>query len=289
MSKIRVFMDNKFSCAEGPLWEKELQRLLFVDSDRTFVYAASDTELVTMIDDMQVSSIAFAKSGYVLLGDGVCLLGRDGSKQRLLTEHDGEKLFFNDSIVGPDGRIYAGTYYWGEGGMIKTGKLYRLQNGHEPVVLDDGIELSNGLAFSPDHDLLYYSDSARKCIFCYDFDSVGGTIANKRIFVRSAEGIPDGITTDSEGFVWCAMWYEGAVYRFDPDGKVERKYMLPVKQVSSVAFGGKDMNVLYITSAATLFKSPMMPKGLDKKCEMGGKIYCIETDVVGRTEWVAEF
>ena len=57
--------------------------------------------------------------------------------------------------------------------------------------------------------MLYYSDSAKRCIYQYDFSADGKNVKNKRVFIRSQEGIPDGITVDSEGYVWCAMWYEG--------------------------------------------------------------------------------
>ena len=286
-----VFIDTSLCCGEGPLWEVESGRVLFVDSDRTFVYSASadGKELEILSDDVQVSSVAFAESGYVLLGDGMWLMDKTGKKTKLLDTWQGERLFFNDSVVDPKGRIYAGTYYWGADGMEKTGKLFRLEKDREPVVLDEGIELSNGLGFSPEYDRLYYSDSAKKTIFCYDFDLESGTIQNKRAFFRSEIGIPDGLTCDSEGYVWCAMWYESAVYRIAPDGTVDRIYQFPAKQVSSVTFGGAEMDTLYVTSAAALFESPMLPESFDKTAYMGGKLFAVKTGVKGRTEHTAAF
>lgn len=287
----KVFVDMQLCCGEGPLWEKESGRVIFVDSDRTFVYAASadgkNTEILS--DDVQVSSVAFAESGYVLLGDGMWLMDKVGKKTKLLDSWQGEKLFFNDSVVDPKGRIYAGTYYWGTDGMVKTGKLFRLEKGCDPVVLDEGIELSNGIAFSPDYTRMYYSDSAKKTIFCYDFDSGSGTIRDKRVFFRSEIGIPDGLTCDSEGYVWCAMWYESAVYRIAPDGTVDKIYRFPAKQVSSVTIGGAEMDTLYVTSAAALFKSPMLPEPFDKAAYMGGRVYAVKTGVKGRLEHTAVF
>ena len=290
MSDIRVFVNSDLLCGESPMWEAETQRLLYVDSDRTFVYAADQEGKVSVLsDDIQVSSVVFAQDGYVLLGDGVWKMDRAGKKQQILSEYDGEKLFFNDCIAGPDGSIYAGSYYWNENGMAKAGNLYRLTKDKAPVVLDTGIELSNGLGFSPDNDTLYYSDSAKKCIYKYDFDAETGSVSNKSIFARSENGIPDGLTVDSEGYVWCAMWYDGTVYRFDPDGKVERILEFPVKQVASVMFGGKDLSTLYVSTASGLFESHMMPKNFDRSAELGGKIYCKETDIIGKIENKANY
>lgn len=279
------------SCGEGPIWEANRQRLLFVDSDRTFLYAYDPaTETVeTLSDDIQISGIALAGSGYVLLGDGAWLMHEDGSKELLFSEYEGEKLFFNDNCVGPDGRIYAGTYYWTENGMSKTGKLFRIEKGKDPVVLDEGIELSNGIGFSPDEKTMYYSDSAKKKVFQYDFDKATGNICNKRVFIETEIGIPDGLTVDAQGCVWVAHWYEGCIGVYAPDGKLERKLEFPVKQVASCNFGGPDYTTLYITSAAGAFISEMMPKGFENETELGGQIFTTDTGVKGKPEYISAF
>lgn len=87
------------------MWEAESYRVVFVDSDRTFVYSATadGKELAILSDDIQVSSVAFAESGYVLLGDGMWMMDNAGKKTKLLDSWQGEKLFFNDSVVDPKG------------------------------------------------------------------------------------------------------------------------------------------------------------------------------------------
>ena len=75
---------------------------------------------------------------------------------------------------------------------------------------------------------------------------------NKRVFasVPEDEGVPDGATVDAEGFLWCAHMFGGRVSRFAPDGSVDRTIALPVPQVTSCAFGGPDLDTLYITTAS---------------------------------------
>ena len=78
------------------------------------------------------------------------------------------------------------------------------------------------------------------------------SLSNKRVFVKLDKedtGIVDGMTVDSEGFIWSAIWFSSKVLRFDPDGKLEREISFPATQTSCPAFGGKDLNELYVTTA----------------------------------------
>jgi sugar lactone lactonase YvrE len=212
-----------------------------------------------------------------------------GAKKQIIKSFNDEVLNFNDSITGPDGCIYAGTYYWDAGRMSKHGKLYRIKPDYSMETLDDGIELSNGMAFSPDNSLFYYADSARRNIYVYDFKLETGSLSNKRIFVKSGAGIPDGITVDSTGYIWCAMWYEGVVRRYAPDGAEERIIHFPVKQVSSVTFGGENLDILFVTSAKSLFRGSLMPPNFNNSVDMGGPLYCVRVPFDGISENRADF
>ena len=109
------------------------------------------------------------------------------------------------------------------------------------AVLDEGIHLSNGLGFSPDLKTLYYTDTIPRVIYAYDYDVKKGAVSNRRVFVKvpDTEGIPDGMTVDSEGYIWSAQWYGSCIMRYDPDGKVERCIKTPAKQTTSLIFGGR--------------------------------------------------
>jgi sugar lactone lactonase YvrE len=289
---VQMLCDYSNLCGECPLWDNERKRLLWVDSDGTgiFEYDYMGKRSRIISNNMQTSSIVLNKSGMVLLGHGVWLWDGDGEKKKIIGSYGGEELNFNDSIAGPDGCIYAGTYYWNADGMKKYGKLYRISPDHSMQVLDEGIALSNGMAFSLDNALFYYADSGKRSIYVYDFNGKTGCIGNKRIFATNkGDGIPDGITVDGAGHVWCAMWYEGAVYRYDPDGKVERIIHFPVKQVSSVTFGAEQMDLLFITSAKSLFESNLMPQNFDKNVEMGGALYCVQAQITGKAENRVDF
>ena len=84
----------------------------------------------------------------------------------------------------------------------------------------------------------------------YDFDAAIGAIGNRREFVRTPQGAhPDGATVDAEGFLWSAHWGAGQVVRYAPDGRIDRTLNVPASQPTCVAFGGADLDLLFVTSA----------------------------------------
>lgn len=128
---------------------------------------------------------------------------------------------------------------------------------------------------------MYYTDSPLRIIYAYDFDLVSGSIDNRREFVRVPvdEGFPDGLTVDSEGFIWSAHWDGWRITRYDPEGKVERVIPLPVQRPTSCAFGGADLNQLYITSAWSGLKE------VDRqKQPLAGDLLRIQTNIAGQVE-----
>jgi sugar lactone lactonase YvrE len=157
-------------------------------------------------------------------------------------------------------------------------------------VLDDGIHLANGIGFSPDATQLYFTDSAARIIYRYDYDVQSGAARNRSVLVRVPldQGIPDGLAVDAEGFLWSAQWYGGCVVRYDPEGKVERRVITPAKQTSSLAFGGPNLDELFITSAAQHFPSPLVPPNYDPGwgC-IGGPLYRLKAGIQGKPQFKA--
>jgi len=118
-------------------------------------------------------------------------------------------------------------------------------------MLDD-VTVSNGIAWTKDKKTMYYVDSYLRRIDAFDYDDADGAITNRRVVVTIPEGggSPDGIALDEEGNIWAALWGANAVGRFDPrTGKLLQKIEVPAPNVSSCAFGGKNLDTLYITTA----------------------------------------
>lgn len=293
--QIEIVANTNDKCGEAPTWDGVNNRVLWVDNESSLVFAMSlETREVQRISEgLMVGGIALNRDGRMIFAGstGLHVWHKQGDFRTVLAEFGGETLSFNDIIADARGRVYAGTLYWGPSGMEKHGKLYLIRPDGSTEVVEDGIELSNGLGFSPDNRTLYYTDSTARRIYAYDVDGATGRIANKRVFVQvpGDEGIPDGLTVDAEGFVWSAQWYGRQVVRYAPDGKVERRIAMPVKQVSSCQFGGPDLTDLYITTAANSWEGPYAPPGYDFKGNIGGPLYRVRTDVQGKPEHEAAF
>jgi D-xylonolactonase len=290
IEKLEIIADDKNLCGEAPTWDAAHNRVLWVDAGSNLVFQldlSSNTKSI-INRDLMVIGIVLDRSGSLMFcgTTGLHLWSNTGGYRTLLVEHAGEELSFNDMTADSHGRIYAGTKHWTEK-MEKFGRLYRIDPDGSVHVMDDGIELSNGLGFSPDNRTLYYADSTARKIYAYGADPATGALSHKRTFVQipSDEGLPDGLTVDADGFVWSAQWYGGQVVRYDLDGKVERRIKLPVAQVSSVTFGGGNLQDLYITSAADYWPSLYLPTGFNAHGPIGGPLYRIHLeDVRGKPE-----
>ncbi len=294
--RIEIVASDGNRCGEAPHWDHRSGRLIWADIESALVYQLNPAngEKSVISREFPVSGIALnSGGGFVFAGATGLHVWRDpGDYRTLVSGHGGEKLLFNDIIADSKGRIYGGTMYWGATGLEKMGKLYLINCDGSVRIVDEGIQLSNGLGFSPDLRTLYFADSAARRIYAYPVNVETGELSCKRVFVElpSADGIPDGLTVDAEGFVWCACWYGAQVVRYDPEGRPERRIPMPARQVSSLAFGGLDFGELYITSAADSWRSQLAPHGYDfDASNMGGALYRVRTGIRGRPEHQANF
>jgi D-xylono/L-arabinono-1,4-lactonase len=288
-----VVQDNN-RCGEAPIWDARGQRLVWTDISADLLF-----DLTPATGTKRILSRGLNVAGIALTGgDDLILAGATGlhlwrgqdDYRTIAAQCDGETFNLNDIIADPQGRVYAGSVYWGAAGMEKLGKLYLFDTDGSVRVVDDGIELANGLGFSPDDRILYFADSTARNIYAYDIDRSTGNLRNKRVVVHvpGDEGIPDGLTVDRAGFIWSAQWYGSQIVRYDPDGQVERRILMPVQQVSSLAFGGPDWTDLYVTSAGESWPSAYAPPGYDFNApNIGGSLYRIRQDIPGRHEHAA--
>ncbi len=161
--------------------------------------------------------------------------------------HAASNVRFNDGRIDRQGRFWAGSMTEGEG--PPCGRLYCL-SGREACVHVSDIAICNSLCFSPDGAHLYFADTPHRAIFRFDLDRDSGALSNRRLFARTPDGAyPDGATVDAEGHVWIAHWSGGRVVRYAPDGSESGRIDLPVTQPTCVAFGGRELDLLFVTSA----------------------------------------
>jgi D-xylonolactonase len=184
---------------------------------------------------------------------------------------------FNDVIADPRGRVFCGTMPTEE----RLGRLYRLDPDGKLSKLVEGIGCSNGLAFSPDCTHLYYTDSQAYAIYRFEYSGQSGDITNQEVFIRclEADGEPDGLTCDSEGYLWSARWGGGCVIRYSPEGIEERRIALPAKLVTSLAFGGPSLSEIYVTTAKDTGVSDPEPDS--------GAVFRLSTGIRGVAEFLS--
>ena len=268
---------------EGPLWNEDEGALYWVDINGKTInrlYTSSGRHDVFHVD-VQVSVVAFRESGGLIAAASNGFSFWDPKTNRLEfiadPEEDKPEARFNDGKVDRRGRFWAGTMTF-EGA---TSSLYCI--GADKVVhkMETGITISNGLGWSPDNKIMYFADSLKYVIYAYDFDIETGAIANRRDYVKVTEdyGIPDGLTVDSEGYVWCAYYAGWKVTRFDPSGNIDMEIHVPVSQPTSCIFGGANYDKLYVTSANNGLDAAAM-----KEQPQAGDLFVIDTGIKGLPE-----
>lgn len=241
---------------EGPRVD-DRNRLYFSDNlfGGVFRRNVDGTVDALLPDRKSVGGIAFNADGRLIVsGPSVSLWDEQTGRIRdLVNGYPGKQLgVFNDLTVDDDGSIWSGDVgRKGEsGGRPAPGDLFRIDPDGTVNLMDEGILGSNGLGFSPDRRLLYYSDSGAKVVYVYDVTGER-TLKNRRVFAQLDEGIPDGLALDVEGNVWLAVVYTSNLFCFRPDGTILKKAKLPVKKVVSLTFGGPDLTDLYAVTVQT--------------------------------------
>ncbi len=262
--KIEVVVDVKTTLGEGPLWDVEQQRLYWIDAAgmRVFRATAQGSEIRAWDVPSRVGSIAIRKDGrgaICSLAKGFHALDFETGECSLIVEIEPERPnnWINDGKVDRRGRFFAGTMDSQEEGPF--GALYRLDPDFSVTRVESGIIVSNGPCWSPDDKTFYFADSWSGELWAYDYDVDNGTVSNRRTFAkvdRSKGGAADGSTVDAEGCLWNAHVYDSKLIRYTPDGEIERVIEMPVKKVTSVMFGGPDLDILYVTSMA----KPPLPR-----------------------------
>ncbi len=251
-----IVIDAKAKLGEGPSWDKQSQRLLWVDIEgyQLHMYYPSTHEDRTIDIGEHVSAVVpyLENEVIVALISGLYRLNLTTGEKFII--HDPEEgrpgNRFNDGKCDPAGRFLAGTMSLN--GESEQGAFYSLNTEGNVSLLIDEVSTSNGLAWSADHSTLYYIDTPTLEIVSFDYDINEGTISNKQVVatVDESEGYPDGMTIDAEGMLWVARWGGQRVSRIDPtSGKVIAEVSLPVNCVTSCAFGGEHLDELYITTA----------------------------------------
>ena len=243
-----------YGLVEGPRVDEQ-NRLYFADVQLGGLYRRSgDGKIETLIAGRKyIGGVVFNQAGLLFCGKGGLTAWDEntGAVRDIVTHREGKLLQFNDMTTDSQGSVWAGTFGYDVFAHPRPdpapGTLFRIDPPGIMVPMWDGIELSNGLGFSPDGELLYHSDSGTDTVFVYE---VGGdrTLKGRRPFARLKNGVPDGLAVDVEGGIWVAAAMGSEVVHFRSDGTLAHTIKVPRTMPSSVVFGGADMQDLYIVT-----------------------------------------
>ncbi len=294
---------------EGPVWLPRRQRLLWLDIDSLLLHSydpeANTDETFSLPGPVGCVVPVYYETA--LPESQLLLAGPNGIEQVLLKETgglesqhiwthpeaDNPNNRYNDGKCSPEGRFWFGSY--NNLREPHQASLYVLDSGGCRVMIS-GATNSNGLAWSPGGETFYWIDTPTRCVSAFDYDKETGDIsrpkANRRIVIRFPEenspnpegspegaawGRPDGMTIDAEGMLWIAHWHGSRVTRWNPHtGELLDTVWLPVSRVTSVAFGGKELDTLFITTAS----KGMTPEEKEREPDAGG-LFVVQPSVKG--------
>jgi sugar lactone lactonase YvrE len=287
----QLILDARNGTGESPVWVPAEQALYWVDipGKRLHRWTAADQSSTCWDTAQMLACIARSPDGSWIAGmeSGLFRLKphADGSVASSLlsaVEHARPGMRFNDGRCDRQRRFWAGTMVMDMAANAPAGALYRYDAGQATPLHAHltGFTVPNGLAFSPDGKTMYLSDShpSVQRIWAFDYDTDSGTPHNRRLFVDMHEhpGRPDGAAMDSDGCYWICGNDAGLIHRFTPDGKLDRSLAVPVKKPAMCAFGGRDLDTLFVTS--------IRPAGDVSDQPLAGGVFALHPGVKGLEE-----
>ena len=290
MKRAELYIDCKNHLGEGIIWSENQQILYWLDvpmPSKLFKLDIKDNKLSNFDMPEMITSMSVKKNGDLLIAShhGINNFNFENKefKKIISLEPDLPRNRCNDGASDANGRFWIGTMQNNISSDAKdielnenSGNLYCIESDLSITKHESNIGVSNTFAWSPDNKKFYFTDTLTGIIFSYDFDLANATISNKTEFAKHERGYPDGSTVDSEGCLWSCRWGGSSVIRFDPKGNPIDVIELPVENVTSCTFGGKNLQTLFITTA----RWGMSKEDVQKNPQAGG-LFAIDLDIKG--------
>jgi sugar lactone lactonase YvrE len=290
MTATHAIASTRDRVGESPVWSLAEQALYWVDIEGPYIrrWAPASDVVQSWTLPERVGCIALTPAAGQLVaametGIFAVQLG-DAPKVQLqclaAVTHPAPGMRFNDGRCDAQGRFWVGSMVMNMGLASPQGSLYCLDSSGLRTVIANGLITPNGLGFSPDGRTAYLSDShpSVQKIWAFDLDA-SGTLNQQRVFVdmQPLPGRPDGAAVDAEGCYWICGNDAGLVHRFDPQGRLLQSLEVPVAKPSMCAFGGANLDVLYVAS--------ILPGTVDAAAPgLNGAVFALQPGVRGLPE-----
>ena len=247
-------LDARATLGEGAVWCDRARVLWWVDIEgpalHRFDPATGADHAWPMPESIGCLALGRDRSVVVALASGLARFDPQTERLDRFLELEANEpdTRLNDGRCDRQGRFWVGSMARNAAGA--RGRLYRCDTTRATPMLA-GIQVPNSIAFSPDGRTMYFADTPTGTIRAFDLDPATGRLSAERDFttVRLLDGLPDGATVDADGGLWVAQWDGGRISRFHPDGRLDRSIRLPVPRPTCCAFGGADLETLFVTSA----------------------------------------
>jgi len=293
-----LVVDARCSVGESPVWDAARACLWWLDipGRQLWCWQAATGQTRTWATPQQVACMALAQGSDALpWGQWVC--GTETGVACITPQADGTLAFealarvahaqpgmrFNDGRCDRQGRLRAGTMVADMSLASPAGAVYAFEQGPtegrvRPLLT--GLVTPNGMAFSPDGRTMYLSDShpTVQAVWAFDYDLATGHPHNRRLFIdfKPLPGRPDGAAVDADGCYWVCGNDAGLVHRFTPGGKLDRSLPVPVAKPAMCAFGGSQLDTLFVTS--------IRPAGDVSAQPLAGGLFALQPGVKGLLE-----
>ncbi len=268
---------------EAPLWDYRTNFLYWVDIENSKLYRQKvDGSDYSSIDlPAPAGSIALChKNGLIVaLGQGLSHIDPDRDViTAIAPELCDDNCLMNDGKADRSGNFVFGAKHLKECDPVAGS--WRYQSGRI-TPLEQKFIVFNGPAFSPAGDRIYFADSPSQKIMTASYSPTEGVTTEPEVFVQLSgnDGYPDGMTVDSEGYLWNAQWDGWAITRYHPNGTVDQKIDMPVQRPTSLCFGGEDLKTLFVTSASTRLSTEELTENPD-----AGALFKLDLQVAGLPE-----
>jgi sugar lactone lactonase YvrE len=258
-----LLFDARDVVGESLIWDDRCGRLVWVDIIGRRIHRLDPLTLVHESWETPdlVTSIGLRADGGAIVGlrNAIALWDFGGPFQTIATiEPDRPDIRLNEGVVAPDGSFWVGTMANNIGSddapltiTQDAGQLFRMAPGGGVTRLsDDHFGITNTMVWTQDGRFVT-ADTMKNAIYSYAWDGGSSGLTDRRLlFGDFQRGLPDGSCMDAEGHIWnCRVVGGSCLARIAPDGRLDRIVEVPCSWPTSCAFGGADLDTLFVTSA----------------------------------------
>lgn len=283
--KVELAYQIEAQLGEGPVWNAGNNELYWVDilGKKLHIYTPGKNENRSLdLPGLVGTVVPFTpRQAVVALEDGIYKINLRSGDLELLSdvESDMPHNRFNDGKCGPAGNLWVGSMNLAEDSA--SASLYKVEPDGKTTKMLDSITISNGIVWDRRATTMYYIDTPTGIIRAFDYDKETASISNERVAVQvdPADGYPDGMAIDADNKLWVGLWNGNAVAQYDPaNGVLLQKIQVPAHNVTAVAFGGPQLDIMYITTA----RVDMTPAELEQ-FPLAGSVFKYKAGVKGQT------